>query len=96
MQVIVALEGGEMKQAEIANWAASYIRAQYDETLMKNEDHPDWWAVERFMFPGTDDAPVRDCWAAILEILATRPDDKILGILAAGPLEALLRTVGRR
>ena len=77
-----------MSHEEIERWASAYIEAQQDPTLLKG-DHPLWWAVQKFM-PGTDRAPPDDCWAVILEVLSRNPPDKVISVLAAGPLEDLI------
>jgi len=83
-----------MTSDEIQAWAAAYIEAQKDPDLLKGQgDHPLWWAVEQFMGATTDVSP-HDCWAAILEVLSRSPPEKIVGGLAAGPLEDLIHYHG--
>jgi hypothetical protein len=79
---------------EIQTWAEAYLAAQCDPGLLGNADHPQWWAVERFMKAGTSEAPAYDCLRAILHVLAMNPSEDILGILAAGPLEDLVDYCG--
>ena len=83
-----------MNHEEIQEWAAAYIDAQQDPELLKVEDHPLWWAVERFMFPGSEDTLARDCLKVILAILEKDPPESVIGSLAAGPLEDLIEECG--
>ena len=55
------------------------------------DDDPDWWAVELVMDSHflEDEPRVR----AIIDLLADRaPDDDVLGVVAAGPLEDFVKT----
>ena len=83
-----------MNHEEIQEWAAAYIEAERDPGLLKVEDHPLWWAVERFMFPGGEDTSARDCLKAILAILEKDPPESVIINLAAGPLEDLIEECG--
>lgn len=47
------------------------------------------------MFPGTEEASAKDCFKAILAILAQDPPESVIGILAAGPLEDLIEECGK-
>ena len=82
-----------MTDDEIEKWARAYVDAELDPTLLTEEEHPLFWAVERFMYVG-DDVDPWDCWKAILCILAMNPPDKVIGNLAAGPLEDLIEQCG--
>ncbi|MFB8915427.1 DUF6869 domain-containing protein [Xanthomonas phaseoli pv. phaseoli] len=76
---------------DIEAWASAYIACQQDGSRV-NENHPLWWAVERFMdAPGSEES-----WAAILAILAKNPPSSVIGVLAAGPLEDLIQDSGLR
>ena len=77
-----------MTRDEISAWASAYIDAQQDPTLFERGNTL-WWAVDKFMH-GSSCASPEDCWAAILEVLSRNPPDKVLGVLAAGPLEDLI------
>jgi hypothetical protein len=81
-----------MTRTEIESWAAAYIRAQQDPTILE-DDHPFWWAIENFMF-NSDGPSAEDCWLAILEVLSRNPPKHVLGMLAAGPLEDLIEYCG--
>lgn len=83
-----------MTEEEIQEWALAYIEAQQDSELLKKEEHPQWWAVERFMFPGGEDASAHECLKTILAILEKNPTESVIGILAAGPLEDLIDGCG--
>jgi len=80
-----------MSPEELQNWVNTYIQAEEsDETI--HENHPLFWAIERFI-----DAPYEapeECWAAILEVLNKEPSQKVIGVLAAGPLEDLIEAHG--
>ena len=79
-----------MTADEIERWALAYIEFQVDTKRRLNAGHPCWWAVERFM----DEPEAERSWIAILAILAKRPPDDVIAILAAGPLEDLIECAG--
>ena len=54
---------------------------------------PIWWSIDRFMELKTS-SQAEDAWAAILEVLGRTPSDKVMGVLAAGPLEDLIEKWG--
>jgi hypothetical protein len=82
-----------LSKKEIGDWADAYIRYHSDPD--KRDDHPLWWAVERF-FDRSHDEGAEDCWLAILAILDREPAEPVIGILAAGPLEDLIHYSGDR
>jgi hypothetical protein len=82
-----------MTDEEIQKWASAYIEAQQDPNLLKT-DHPQWWAVEKFMNVGTEEVTATDCFKAILAVLAMDPPENVIGVLAAGPLEDLIEECG--
>ncbi len=71
-------------------WVETYIRFQSD-PKRDRENHPDYWAVERF-FDLWDNPKLT--WEAILKILDREPPDVVIGILAAGPLEDFIEHHG--
>lgn len=75
-------------QEDLKAWIAAYIEAVSLENAVQ-PDHQCWWAVERFMDMDTLEQAEAG-WCAILGILSRRPADKVLGVLAAGPLEDLI------
>jgi hypothetical protein len=77
------------RSQNIEEWASAYIAFQQD-GRSSNENHPLWWAAERFM----QDPGAEDCWSAILAVLAKNPPDSVIGMLAAGPLEDLIHQAG--
>jgi hypothetical protein len=81
---------------EFGRWIDAFISFQdtADENGKKDEDDPRWWAVFWFMCGNSDAAAPEDCWKGILEVLARRPSDKVLAVLAAGPLEDLIHRFG--
>ena len=82
-----------MTPQDLQNWVAAYIEAQSSPERI-NEKHPMWWPIGRF-FELEHEHP-EDCWAAILAVLGRKPSEKVLGILAAGPLEDLIHMHGER
>lgn len=81
-----------MTTAELADWATAYIRYQERAEGPVSEDDPLFWAVDQF-FTFSDENPEL-CWHAIIEILSRQPCEKVLGMLAAGPLEDLIEFHG--
>ena len=81
-----------MTSSEIEEWASAFIAFQQDPDRNR-EDHPLFWAAEKFMLPG-EWADAEDCWKTILEILSRDPSDTVTSILAAGPLEDLIHHAG--
>ncbi|MBV2090281.1 MAG: hypothetical protein KUF72_05285 [Candidatus Thiodiazotropha sp. (ex Ctena orbiculata)] len=81
-----------MDEEKITEWANAYIQAELTHGL--NADHPQWWAVEKFMGIGSGDTNAQDSMKAILVILNLEPPDKVIAVLAAGPLEDLIENCG--
>ncbi len=79
-----------MSEEEIQEWAAAYLRAQQDSTLLTDDHHPLWWAIEKFSDVQSDETSPRDAWRAILAVLALSPPEKVLAMLASGPLAELI------
>jgi hypothetical protein len=77
---------------DLEAWIVAYIEAQSLEKPLEST-HQCWWAVERFMFMHTLEQAEAG-WCAILGILARRPTEQVLGMLAAGPLEDLIHYWG--
>jgi len=71
-------------------WVDAYIEGQQRQNP-PNQNDPLWWAVNRFW-----EADPEDCWLAILATLSREPPAKVLGVLAAGPLEDLIECHGPR
>ena len=82
-----------MSRQEIDAWASAYIQGQQDPTLLQDGNSL-WWTVEKFMPQQCCGASPEDCWAAILSVLTQDPPAKVLGVLAAGPLEDLIHYFG--
>jgi hypothetical protein len=59
-----------------------------------NTDHPDWWAIEHFMKVGEFGPTIEEAMDAILAVLKLNPSDKVIAVLAAGPLEDLIADHG--
>ena len=76
---------------ELNEWASAYIEAQ-ESTETIDENHPMFWPIMKFFDLSLDHPEM--CWTAILVILSREPSDKVLGILAAGPLEDLIEDHG--
>ena len=81
-----------MAKDEIKQWAEAYIRAQMAHGI--NTDHPDWWAIEQFMKVGQYGPTVKESLDAILVVLALNPPNRVIAVLAAGPLEDLIANHG--
>lgn len=81
-----------MNQQDIDAWAEAFVAYQSD-PANDRQDHPLFWASERFML--ADGPSPDDCWRAILAVLARRPSEQVLGMLAAGPLEDLIEYSGQ-
>jgi len=79
-----------LTEEEIREWASAYIRAQQDSTLLTDDEHPLWWAIEKFSDVSLDETSPRDAWLAILAVLALSPPERVLAMLAAGPLTELI------
>lgn len=77
---------------DLEAWIVAYIEAQSLEKPVQ-PNHQCWWAVERFM--GMDSVEQAEAgWRTILGILARRPTEQVLGMLAAGTLEDLIHYWG--
>lgn len=77
----------------IEEWADAFIRVN-DEDGCQNESHPDFLAAYEFMDLLVGDEAER-CWRGILAVVDRCPSDRVLGALAAGPVEDLLTYSGR-
>jgi hypothetical protein len=80
-----------MTRQEIETWASAYIDAQSNPTDSHND--PNWWAIEKAM-PAASQATPEELWQFVLEVLARRPETKVIEVLAAGPLEDLIAHYG--
>ncbi|HEY0505043.1 MAG TPA: hypothetical protein VGD42_16290 [Lysobacter sp.] len=74
-------------------WADAYVEFHAIDRTLDAQD-PLWWAVERSMFVIRQDA-ADEMWQFILAVLARRPSERVLRMLAAGPLEDLLAYAGK-
>jgi len=74
---------------DIAAWALAYIAAQESYDHDSGEELP--LSISRFH---DHDADPEDVWKVILHVLSQCPSEKVLGILAAGPLEDLIEDHG--
>ena len=88
---IQAIVEGHSAFEEKLRAASAYIDAQSLPTGPR--DNPNWWAIEKAV-PATGEASPDDLWQFILEVLARKPDDKVIEVLAAGPLEDLIARFG--
>jgi hypothetical protein len=80
-------------ETEIEAWANAYIDAQ---SLSKSPaiDDPLWWPIQKFFDLELDDP--ESIWLAILIIIEKTSSPKVIGILAAGPLEDLIGNHGSK
>jgi hypothetical protein len=81
-----------MTNEEFDKWVSTYIERQGLAREPDAENDPLFWSVLKFMDLNDEDPEL--CWRAILEILQRKPRDKVLGVLAAGPLEDLIEYHG--
>ncbi|MBV8620788.1 MAG: hypothetical protein JOY84_18125 [Curvibacter sp.] len=80
-----------MSEPDLISWAIAYVEAQsFEESV--HENHPLWWPIGRF-FDLQHNRP-EECWQAILAVLDLNPPERVLGMLAAGPLEDLIEYHG--
>ena len=80
-----------MNETDFDNWVAAYIDV-YDNSNDPDENHPSYWAIERFVDLEADSP--EECWAAMLSIVAIKPSPRVLANLADGPMEELLELHG--
>ncbi|MDB5762941.1 MAG: hypothetical protein JWQ21_1936 [Herminiimonas sp.] len=80
-----------MVTIDFEKWIAAYIEVQ-ESVDEFDEKHPLFWAIIRF-WDLNDEHPGL-CWKAILEIVDRKPSLKVIGMLAAGPLEDLIHHHG--
>lgn len=83
-----------MTELVIDKLANAYVN--YYKSKKHSTKNPNWWAVEKFMHVGTEELSAADCLSAILNILSKNPSDKVIAILAAGPLEDLIHECGEQ
>lgn len=79
-------------QSEVEARVNAYIAAQSSGRPVQVED-PNWWAIERFMELDQREQ-AEASWIAILGVLARKPSDQVLAVLAIGPLEDLIHYWG--
>ncbi len=84
-----------MTSEQMSEWASAYIE-HYRDPDNKLADGPSWWAVAKFMIGYSEAASDEDCWFGILEILSRNPPNRVIEVLAAGPLEDLIAKRGER
>lgn len=80
-----------MTKEEMREWVEAYIKVQ-EEPDKANPEHSSYWAVEKFLDLSDENPEL--CFKAILQILHREPNEKVIGILAAGPLEDLIEDHG--
>ncbi|WP_395790959.1 DUF6869 domain-containing protein [Aquimonas sp.] len=82
-----------MNPTEIDAWAAAYAAAAELPSPQSPED-PHWPYIYRMMPGFCDSLDPEEIWQVILAVLDRTPSDIVLGNLAAGPLEDLVKCVG--
>jgi hypothetical protein len=76
----------------IEEWAEAFIRVQ-DEGGNLDENHPDYLAAYEFMVELV--GPIaEECWLGILAVVRKTSSERVLGMLAAGPVEDLMTCSG--
>jgi hypothetical protein len=78
--------------ADIDRWAEAYIRV-HDAEASLDENHPDYLAAYEFM-EELIGPRAEQCWIGVLAVVARRPSERVLGMLAAGIMEDLLEDSG--
>ncbi len=78
---------------KLQEWALAYIDFQSKDEL-PDEGDSSWWPVWKFYDLGEDNP--EDCWNAIQLIIDKTDNEKVLGMLAAGPLEDLIEDHGHK
>jgi hypothetical protein len=78
-------------RSDLDAWADAYIQAAQSPEKI-DVDHPLWWAIEKFFDIEADQPEI--VWAAILSIIDKTSNDRVIGNLAAGPLEELIGNHG--
>jgi hypothetical protein len=81
-----------MNEEEINKLANAYIELHKARNI--KDDDSNWWAFEKFIQVGTEELSSKDCLNTILVILEKKPPDKVMSVLAAGPLEDLIDRCG--
>ena len=79
----------KLSKEEMNLWVEGYIEAQEKYKKSGEDNH---WSIEKFFDLDFDHPQL--CWEAILQILHRKPSQKVLGVLAAGPLEDLIHHHG--
>ena len=80
-----------MDSADLETWVGAYIEAHSSAETVEL-DHPQWWAVQRFFELEMEQPDV--IWAAILLTIEKTTNQRVIGVLAAGPLEDLIENHG--
>jgi hypothetical protein len=80
-----------MDSAELDTWVGAYIEANSSSDTVEL-DHPQWWAIQRFLELEMDQP--EQVWAAILLVNERTTNERVIGVLAAGPLEDLIENHG--
>jgi len=78
--------------SSVGEWASAYIRVHEAEASL-DESHPDHLAAYEFMVELVGET-AELCWSGILEVVARRPSERVLGMVAAGLVEDLLDDSG--
>jgi hypothetical protein len=79
--------------ADLEAWANAYIEVNSVREDV-DSDHPSWWAVNRATHCIRREH-AEELWRFILIVLGKRPNDFVLEVLAAGPLEELIAYDGK-
>jgi hypothetical protein len=77
---------------DVEEWAEAYIRVHEAEASL-DESHPDYLAAYEFIQDLK--GPLAEvCWQGILAVVARKPSERVLGMVAAGLMEDLLEDAG--
>ncbi len=80
-----------MELENLSEWVDAYIEVHKSDNS-RNEDHPCYWAVEKFADLEMDYPDLT--WAAMLQIIAKSSSSTVISNLASGPLEELVELHG--
>ena len=80
-----------MIEEDLDKWINAYISV-YDGDDPIDEEHPCYWAVEKFADLEADSPQL--CWQAIIGIVEGVPQHRVLANLASGPMEELVELHG--
>jgi hypothetical protein len=79
-----------IERDELEDWVNAYVEAELAGNI--GIDHQLWWSKQKFFDLEIDDP--ESIWAAILLTIEKTSDHRVIGGVAAGPLEDLIENHG--